>query len=98
MHELSLANNLVEIAIEHAQTHGVEKVCGITLRVGALACVHKEALEFSFELVAKETMAEGATLSFIDVPVAIYCGSCARGSRFGGDSVFSLSGLWDAQR
>lgn len=78
MHELSIANSLVEIASEHARENGAESIQSITLRVGALSCVHKSALEFSFELVTKDTMLEGARLEFIDVPVSIYCEPCAR--------------------
>ena len=78
MHELSIANSIVEIATDHARNHGADKIQAITLRVGALSCVHKSALEFSFELVTKETMLEGARLHFIDVPVAIFCENCSR--------------------
>jgi hydrogenase nickel incorporation protein HypA/HybF len=76
MHELSIVNSIVEIATEHAQQHGATRVDAITLRIGALSCVHKSSLEFSFELVAKDTLLEGARLRFIDVPVTIYCGRC----------------------
>ena len=76
MHELSIANSLVEIATEHAQQHGAIRIEAITLRIGALSCVHQSALEFSFELVTKDTLLEGAQLRFIDVPVSIYCSSC----------------------
>ena len=78
MHELSIANSLVEIASEHARESGAESIQSITLRIGALSCVHKSALEFSFELVTKDTMLEGARLEFIDVPVSIYCEPCKR--------------------
>ena len=78
MHELSIAKSLVEIATEHAQQHGASRIEVITLRIGALSCVHNSALGFSFELVTKDTMLEGAKLRFIEVPVSIYCGNCDR--------------------
>ena len=81
MHELSIANSLVEIATEYLAEERVENdessvVKSITLRIGALSCVHKSALDFSFELVTKDTPLEGAELKIIDVPVAIFCKSC----------------------
>ena len=76
MHELSIANSLVEIATEHAQEADAEKIKSITLRIGALSCVHQSALEYSFELITKDTLLEGATLSVINVPVTIYCSEC----------------------
>jgi hydrogenase nickel incorporation protein HypA/HybF len=78
MHELSIANSLVEIATEHAQKYAASRIHAITLRIGALSCVHKSALEFSFELVTKDTLLDGAELHFIDVPVSIFCGGCDR--------------------
>jgi len=76
MHELSIANSIVELATEHAENNLAEEVTSITLRLGALSCVHKSALEFSFELITKETLLEGAELRFIDVPVTIFCTPC----------------------
>jgi len=76
MHELSIANSLVEIATEHAREHNAAQVLSITLRLGTLACVHKNALQFSFELVTQDTVLEGAELRFIDVPVAVFCQPC----------------------
>ena len=78
MHELSIANSIVEIATEHAVEAGATRINSITLRVGALSCVHKSALEFSFELVTKETILEGAILKVIDIPVSIFCDPCGR--------------------
>jgi hydrogenase nickel incorporation protein HypA/HybF len=76
MHEFSIANSLVEIATEHATNAGAEKINAVTLRIGALSCVHKNALEFSFELITKDTILEGAQLEVIDVPVTIFCAPC----------------------
>ncbi len=78
MHELSIANRLVEIALEVAENEGAEAIEGVTVRIGALSCVHNRALEFSFDLVTKDTPLEGAKLRIIDVPVTIFCGVCDR--------------------
>lgn len=59
MHELAIAQSIVEMADE---TAAGRRVCKITIEVGALTCVSKEALEFSFGLVAEGTGAEGAWL------------------------------------
>lgn len=78
MHELSIANSLVEIASEHARANGGQRILAITVRVGALSCVHKSALEFSFDLVTQGTMLEGAQLKWLDVPVTVFCPTCER--------------------
>lgn len=78
MHELSIANSLVEIAIEHATAAGADRIQAINLEIGALSCVHQSALQFSFELVTKGTVLEGAQLNITSVPVVIYCQVCDR--------------------
>ena len=78
MHEMSIAKHLLEIATEKARENSAERITAITLRLGALSCVHKDALKFSFDVVAEGTLAEGAELNYIDVPVTIHCPACQR--------------------
>lgn len=78
MHELSIANSIIEIATQHAIEAGAEQVKAITLRIGALSCVHRSALEFSFELVTKDTLLEGAKLVIIEIPVVLFCPACEK--------------------
>ena len=84
MHEFSIANSLLELVTEHATEAGAEKVTSVTLRIGALSCVHQNALEFSFELVTKDTLLEGAELRIIDVPVTVFCVPCDQEIRLPG--------------
>lgn len=55
MHELSIALSLVELAAEAAANAGAERVEAVHLRVGALAGVVPEALQFSFAIAARGT-------------------------------------------
>ena len=73
MHELSIAQSVVEVACAHAADRQVTKV---ELKVGHLRQVVPSALEFSFELVAKETVVEGAELEIEFVPAAGLCRAC----------------------
>ena len=73
MHELSIAEAVVAIAAEHARDRQVAKV---ELKVGHLRQVVPSALEFSFELVAKDTPVEGAELEIEEVPAAGVCRAC----------------------
>jgi hydrogenase nickel incorporation protein HypA/HybF len=76
MHELSIANSIVEIAAEHARQQGGSRVTGVTLRIGRLSCVHEDALRYSFDLVTEGTPLAGASLAVIEVPVRIWCDIC----------------------
>lgn len=76
MHELSIANSIVEIAADHARQQGGGRVIGVTLRIGRLSCVHEDALRYSFDLVTEGTPLAGASLAVIEVPVRIWCALC----------------------
>ena len=76
MHELSIASSIIEIATEHVEEHNASSIDTVTLRLGALSCVHKDSLDFCFSVISKGTKLEGATLKYIDVPVAIVCDAC----------------------
>jgi hydrogenase nickel incorporation protein HypA/HybF len=74
MHELSIADAVVQIACRHA---GERRVTRVELRVGHLRQVVPDALTFAFELVAQGTTVEGAELAIEQVPAGIRCRSCA---------------------
>lgn len=76
MHELSIANNLIEVVTQHVDQLESSKVLSVTIRIGALSCVNKGALDFSFDLIAEDTCLSGAKISYVDVPVSIYCKPC----------------------
>ena len=73
MHELAIAESVVNIAVRHA---GGRPVIRVELEVGRLRQVVPAALEFAFELVARGTPVEGAELSMTVVEAAGRCRSC----------------------
>lgn len=46
------------------------------LSFGRLSCIQESSLRFSFEILAKGTLAQGARLNFLIHPVVIYCYNC----------------------
>jgi hydrogenase nickel incorporation protein HypA/HybF len=76
VHELSIASNLVQIALEHAENSGNVQVQQINLKIGALSCVHRDALLFSFDLIKADTALAGAKLHITELPIVIYCPKC----------------------
>ena len=78
MHELSIAENLVQVASDHAAREGVAKVCAVTIKLGALTCVRPGALTFCFQAVTEGTLLQDARLRIIEVPVSIFCQRCDR--------------------
>lgn len=68
----------VIIATKQAREAGAQRIHRIMMRVGALSGAVPETLEFAFDIVAKDTIAEGATLEIEKVPLACYCSTCAQ--------------------
>jgi hydrogenase nickel incorporation protein HypA/HybF len=73
MHELSLSSAIVETALRYA---GGARVIAVRVRVGALRQAVPAALEFAFELVARDTACVGARLEQTRVPAVLTCGGC----------------------
>jgi hydrogenase nickel incorporation protein HypA/HybF len=81
MHELSIAQAIIDVAARHAGTARVERVY---VRIGHLRQVVPSALAFSFELCAHGTRLEGAGLEIEHVPIEAVCRSCGTVSELDG--------------
>lgn len=77
MHELSIAYSLVRVAAEAAQDAHIPQVSAVHLRLGVLAGVVKESLLFSYDIAAENTPLAGSQLIIEELPVIIYCPTCA---------------------
>ena len=78
MHEVSMMQNTLDIAIAQARQNGATKIECLTLNIGELSGVIPEALEFAFEVLIRGTMAENAQLEIKIIPVVCYCQECDR--------------------
>jgi hydrogenase nickel incorporation protein HypA/HybF len=73
MHELSIAQSIVETVCARAAGRPVHR---ITVRVGALTAVVPDAMRFCFDLAVEGTVADGATLDIEHRPGAVHCRRC----------------------
>ncbi len=76
MHEMALAESLVGILEEQARVQNYARVRTVWLEVGPLANVEVEALRFSFDVVTRGTLAEGARLECDSPPARAWCLPC----------------------
>lgn len=77
MHEMSLAEGVLQLVEETAQREGALRVKTVVLEIGRLSSVEPEALKFCFEAVTRDSIAQGAALSIIDVPGSGWCMACS---------------------
>jgi hydrogenase nickel incorporation protein HypA/HybF len=74
MHELALSTAIVNTVVKHAEDRRVSLV---SLRVGALRQVVPDSLAFYFEIVARDSVCEGARLEQELIPARLRCRTCA---------------------
>lgn len=67
MHEMSLAESILQIVEDTARQHGGARVTRVRLEVGQLAGVELDALRFCFDAASRESLAADADL-VIDQP------------------------------
>ena len=77
MHELSVTQSILSIALEKANAAHASKVSKINLVIGELTGVVDECVQFYFDLLSKDTMATEATLSFRQSSTQLCCRNCA---------------------
>ncbi len=76
MHELSLAQNLLEIVRQEMHKHGVKRLLKVKLKAGRLTALVPEVMETAFEALTAGTPLQGAALEIETVPLTLACGPC----------------------
>jgi hydrogenase nickel incorporation protein HypA/HybF len=76
MHELSIVESLLTVALEHAERAEAEKILKINLVVGDLSGVVRESVEFYFTFLSKDTIASQAVINFNRITTRLRCRKC----------------------
>ena len=76
MHEISIAYDIVKIAVENAISNNIKKVERIFMQIGAFACVDRDSLDFAFKSISRNTPCEGAILEVEEIPSKAKCENC----------------------
>jgi hydrogenase nickel incorporation protein HypA/HybF len=78
MHEQSIVESLLALALENAQKAGASKILKIYVVVGELSGVVEESMDFYFSFLRQDTIAAEASLCFTRVPARLRCRKCNR--------------------
>lgn len=76
MHEMSVTQSILDIAIKHAQQAGALRIRQINLIIGEMSGIVDDSVQFYFDFLSKDTMAEGAKLAFDRRPAVYRCHEC----------------------
>lgn len=76
MHELAVTQNILEIALRHADNAGAKRIIKLNIVIGQLASFIDDSIQFYWGIIAKDTIAEKANLCFERIPVEFLCQDC----------------------
>ena len=82
MHELSITQSILEIALRHA---GEKRITSIDLVIGQLASIVDDSVQFYWDTISQGTLAEGARLHFRRIPAELACLDCSHQYVYGQD-------------
>ena len=78
MHEVSIMEDAIALAIERAIEQQATRIHRLVLRIGAQSGVVPEALRFAFDITIAGTIAQEATLEIEIIPVICQCPQCQK--------------------
>jgi hydrogenase nickel incorporation protein HypA/HybF len=78
MHELSITEQIANIAIKHGDKNEAEKITDLYLVIGELASVIDDSVQFYWDLITEDTICEGAKLHFKRIPARFRCKACGQ--------------------
>lgn len=76
VHELSVTQSILEIALRHAESAGGGRITHLQLVIGQLSSMVDDTVQFYWDIISEGTAAQGATLHFRRIPAELLCSTC----------------------
>ena len=73
MHELSVTQSVLDIALKNA---GTRKIKQINLVIGQFSSIVDDSVQFYWDILSRDTSAEGSLLHFERIPGEMTCQNC----------------------
>jgi len=77
MHELGITENIVNIALAKAGEAQASRISQINLVIGEMSGFVADCIQFYFDSLSRDTIAQGAVLHFELVPAQLRCRNCS---------------------
>jgi hydrogenase nickel incorporation protein HypA/HybF len=76
MHELSVTESILEISLRHAKKVDAKRITNLYLVIGQLASIVDDSVQFYWDIISKDTIADGSKLHFRRIPATLMCKEC----------------------
>ena len=80
MHELAITQSILDVTRKAAEEHGAGRVLSVRIVLGQYSGVVPQCVQDYFDVVSRDTIAQGARLEFRRLPAVIRCERCGRDS------------------
>jgi hydrogenase nickel incorporation protein HypA/HybF len=87
MHELAVTQSILEIALRHAEQAGAQRILAINLVIGDLTGFVDDSIQFYFDFLSEDTLAQYARLNFEYTPPNSRIWTCPECEALGGEVV-----------
>lgn len=77
MHEMSIAQSIAEIAIEHAQKEQAKSITELELQIGTLAGIEFESLQFALDSLRSNLWFRNTNFTINKVQAKAHCLDCS---------------------
>lgn len=77
MHELSITQQILDIAVKHGQSAQAKKITDLYLVIGQLSSIVDDSVQFYWDMIAESTICQGAKLHFERIPALLECKDCS---------------------
>jgi hydrogenase nickel incorporation protein HypA/HybF len=76
MHELAITESLLETVLNHGSDSRAKKIINIYLTIGELSSIVDISVQFFWDIVTKNTIAENSKLKFKHIKAEFICNDC----------------------
>ena len=85
MHEMAVAENLLELALKEARSRGCDRLLTLTVQYGQISGIMPDALRLAFQILVSDTAHAAAELILEELPLRLRCPFCQHRFEPGGD-------------
>jgi len=78
MHEMSIAQAVIDTVLREMQHRSIPRVSKIALRIGVWSGVMADAVRFSYERLRLDTALQDTSLEIEQVGLQLYCRQCGQ--------------------
>lgn len=78
MHELAVTQSILDIALRYAGAEQARRITDLYLVIGDLSSIVDDSVQFYWDFISRDTLAEGATLHFERIATEMTCADCGQ--------------------